>query len=197
MTFAYVRVSTDKQSLENQRFALEEFAKKNGFTVEEWVCETVSGMKETQERQLGGLFDRAKKGDTIVISEISRLGRNIFTIVEALGRCIKSGFHIISVKEGYRLGNDLVSMVLMFAFSMAAQIERNLISQRTREALARRKAEGKHLGRKHGFTPALNRLKARREEVFAALKSGVSQKKAAIMFGVGLNTMRTFIKTNN
>jgi len=195
MTFAYVRVSTEKQSLENQRFALEEFAKKNDLVIEEWVCETVSGLKETKERKLGGLFEQAKKGDTIVISEISRLGRNIFMVIEALGCCITKGFHIISAKEGYHLGNDMVSMILAFAFSIAAQIERDLISQRTKEALARRKAEGKHLGRKHGFKPAMRRLEERREEVFAALKSGVSQKKTAKMFGVGLNTLRAFVQT--
>jgi len=197
MTFAYVRVSTEKQSLENQRFALEEFAKKNGLVIEKWVSETVSGLKETKERKLGGLFKNAKKGDTIVISEISRLGRNIFMIIEALGYCVARGFRIISAKEGYHLGDDLVSMVLAFAFSIAAQIERDLITQRTKEALARRKAEGKHLGRKHGFKPAMRRLEERREEVFAALEGGVSQNEAAKRFGVGRNTLRGFAKENS
>jgi len=194
MVFAYIRVSTEKQSLENQRFALEEFAQKNGLVIDEWVCETVSGTKETRGRKLGGLFKRAKKGDTIIISEISRLGRNVFIIMEALGACNKKGCHVLSVKEDFRLGTDTVCTVLLFAFSLAAQIERNLISQRTREALARRKAEGKHLGRKHGFAPAMRRLEARRDEVLALLEGGATRRGAAKKAGVSEGTLRAFLK---
>ena len=194
MTFAYTRVSTDKQSLENQRFALREFAQKSGMAIGEWVCETVSGVKEVGARKLGGLFKRAKKGDTIVISEISRLGRNIFMVMEVLGFCITRGCNIISVKEGYRLGNDVSSTVIAFAFTLAAQIERDLISQRTREALARRKSEGKPLGRKRGFAPATQRLRERHVEVFAMLDAGATRVATAKFFGVSAGTLRKFLK---
>ena len=193
MIYAYTRVSTDKQSLENQRFALQEFAKRSGFAIGEWVCETVSGLKTVGVRKLGGLFDRAKKGDTILISEISRLGRNIFMVMEAMGVCIAKGCHIISAKEGYNLGNDVPSVVMAFAFTLVAQIERDLISQRTKEALARRKAEGKHLGRKFGFAPAMQRLRDRQHEVLAALDSGATQSQTAATFGVSVNTLRKFL----
>ena len=193
MIYAYTRVSTDKQSLDNQRFALETYASKSGFSVGEWVCETVSGLKETGARKLGGLFGRAKKGDTILISEISRLGRNIFLIMEALGFCIARGFHIVSVKEGYHLGNDMASVVMAFAFSLVAQIERELISQRTKEALARRKAEGKHLGRPQGLAPAMRRLEKHRDEILAALGNGGTQGETAKTFGVSVSTLRKFL----
>jgi len=195
MTYAYIRVSTEKQSLENQRFALEAFAQKSGFTIDEWVCETVSGTKETNNRKLGRLFKRAKKGDTIVISEISRLGRNVFMVMEALNFCISKGCHIISAKEGYRLGKDTPSVVLAFAFTLSAQIERDLISQRTKEALARRRAEGKHLGRKNGFAPAMQLLKEHRDKVFSLLENGATQKEAAKTLGVGAGSFRRFIKS--
>ena len=197
MIYAYTRVSTDKQSLDNQHFALQEFARKSGFLIGEWVGETVSGLKKTSARKLVGLFKRAKKGDTILISEISRLGRNIFMVMEALGVCIAKGCHIISVKEGYHLGNDMASIVLAFAFTLAAQIERDLISQRTKEALARRKAEGKHLGRKHGFSPAMQCLHDRRDEVFTALRNGTTQSQTAEIFGVSVGTLQSFIKKEN
>jgi len=193
MIYAYTRVSTDKQSLENQRFALQEFAKKSNFTISEWVCETVSGLKEVGARKLGALFRRAKKGDTIVVSEISRLGRNIFMVMETLGFCIAKGCRVVSVKEGYHLGNDMASTVVAFAFSLAAQIERDMISQRTKEALARRKAEGKHLGRPQGLAPAMRRLEKHRDEILAALGNGGTQGETAKTFGVSVSTLRKFL----
>ena len=126
MIIAYTRVSTEKQSLENQRFTLENYAQKSGFTIDEWVCETVSGLKETSERKLGGLLKRVQKGDTILVSEISRLGRNLFSVMETLGLCLSKECKIISAKEGYHLGNDITGMVLAFAFTLAEQIEHDL-----------------------------------------------------------------------
>ena len=193
MTFAYTRVSTDKQSLENQRFALQEYARKNNLTIGEWVGETVSGLKETSARKLGGLFKRVKKGDTIIVSEISRLGRNIFMVMETLGFCIAKGCQIVSVKEGYHLGKDMPSVVMAFTFTLVAQIERDLISQRTKEALARRRAEGKHLGRKCGFAPKMQRLHNCRTDVLAALLAGKTRCEIAETFGVSAGTLRKFL----
>jgi len=193
MIFAYTRVSTDKQSLENQRFALEAFAKKSNLTIGAWVGETVSGLACVGARKLGGLLKRAKRGDTIIISEISRLGRNVFTVMETLGFCLSKGYRIVSVKEGYNLGNDVSSAVLVFAFTLAAQIERELISQRTREALARRRSEGGRLGRPPGSAPAMRRLEKHREEVMAMLANGATRAKTAKTFGVSVRTLRKFL----
>ena len=193
MIYAYTRVSTDKQSLENQRFALQEYARRAGFTIGEWVSETVSGVKACGARKLGGLFKRVRRGDTVVVSEISRLGRNIYMVMEVLGFCISKGCRVVSVKEGRGLGDDVGSAVLAFAFSLVAQIERDLVSQRTKEALARRKAEGKPLGRKRGFAPAKRRLEARRAEILKALERGETRGEIAKMCGVCVTTLRGYL----
>ncbi len=150
MIYAYIRVSTDKQTVENQRFELRKFAAERGIAIDKWVSETVSGTKAAKDRKLGGLLRKMRKGDTLVISEISRLGRNLMQIMGILNLCMGKETKVLTVKERYELGNNINSQILAFAFGLSAQIERDLISQRTKEGLARRKAEGKRLGREKG-----------------------------------------------
>ena len=147
---AYLRVSTEKQFLENQREEIIRFAEKNGLSIDRWYMETVSGKVSSKERKLAGLLDRMKPGDSLIITEISRLSRTLLEIMTILNSCIKRGVVLYSTKEGYVFQNDINSKVLGFAFGLMAEIERNLISMRTKEALERRRKEGKHLGRKKG-----------------------------------------------
>lgn len=150
MNYAYIRVSTDKQTVENQRFEIEKFCAAEKIKIDEWIEEIVSGTKNYRDRNFGGLLHSVKKGDLIICSEISRLGRSLFMIMEILSKCMEKGCRLWTVKDGFRLGNDIQSKVLAFAFGLSAEIERNLISQRTREALHRKKAEGAKLGRPRG-----------------------------------------------
>lgn len=150
MVYAYIRVSTDKQTVENQRFELQKFATEKEIVIDKWVSETVSGTKAASDRKLGPLLKKMKKGDILILSEISRLGRNLMQIMSILNLCMTKETMVFTAKEKYELGNNINSQILAFAFGLSAQIERNLISQRTKEALARKKASGQRLGREFG-----------------------------------------------
>ena len=150
MIYGYIRVSSDKQTVENQRFEIERFCKVNNIGIDGWIEETISGTKAYNKRQLGVLLRKVQKDDVIICSELSRLGRNLFMIMEILNICMTKECRVWTIKDNYRLGDDIQSKVLAFAFGLSAEIERNLISQRTKESLARLKAEGKKLGRETG-----------------------------------------------
>ncbi|NLC91883.1 MAG: master DNA invertase Mpi family serine-type recombinase [Treponema sp.] len=150
MIYGYIRVSTDKQTVENQRFEINHYMEKENIKIDKWIEETISGTVSPSKRNLGKLLNETKKDDIIICSELSRLGRNMFMIMSILNLLMERGVSIYTVKEGYKLGEDLTSKVLAFAFSISAEIERTLISQRTKESLKRIKDEGKVLGRPKG-----------------------------------------------
>jgi DNA invertase Pin-like site-specific DNA recombinase len=142
MIYGYIRVSTDRQTVENQRFEINEFCKRSNVEVAQWIDETISGTKEVDKRKLGRLLGNLQKGDILICSELSRLGRNLLMIMSILNVCMEKEVQVWTIKDNYRLGSDISSKVLAFAFGLSAEIERNLISQRTKEALARMKSEG-------------------------------------------------------
>lgn len=150
MIYGYIRVSTDKQTVENQRFEIEKFCERNNLKINSWIEETISGTLTPEKRELGALLSKTKEGDLIICSELSRLGRSLFMIMSILNQIMEKGARVWTVKDGYRLGDDIQSKVLAFAFALSAEIERNLISQRTREALALKKSQNIKLGRPKG-----------------------------------------------
>lgn len=194
MTYGYIRVSTDKQTVENQRFEILEFAKKNGISVDRWFEETVSGTIVPEQRDLGRLLSVIKKDDLIICSELSRLGRSLFMIMSILNKLLESGARVWTIKDGYRLGDDIQSKVLAFAFGLSAEIERNLISQRTKEALERRKREGIKLGRPKGKQRAFLKLDGAEIGTTLMLLNGISINRIANLYGVHRNTVKEFIK---
>lgn len=107
MVYAYIRVSTDKQTVENQRFEVQKFATEKGLVIDKWVSEKVSGTKIANDRKLGPLLKRMKKGDTLIITEISRLGRNLMGIMSMLHLCMIKETCVLTVKERYELGNNI------------------------------------------------------------------------------------------
>lgn len=127
---------------------MEKLAKKQGVPIESWIIDDgVSGIKEPEKRKLGKLLKRMKSGDVIICSELSRLGRRLFMVISILEHCVKIGAKVLTVKDGYELGDNVQSKILAFAFGLVAELEREMISKRTKEALARRKMNGKTLGR--------------------------------------------------
>ena len=203
MNYGYIRVSTDTQTVENQRFEILKFCEHEQIAIDGWIEETVSGTQQYSKRRLGKLLKRTKDGDLIVCSELSRLGRNLYMIMEILSLCMKRGCRVWTVKDGYRLGDDIQSKVLAFAFGLSAEIERNLISQRTRQALARLKAEGRHVGRPNGSwtNQTLHVLYRYDKQIRRALDSGETVSKISDYLHCNRNTLqryiKRYIKTNN
>jgi len=192
-TYAYIRISTDKQDLENQKYAILEYANEKGLGNVEFIKETVSGTKSWKNRKLKELIDELQKGDNLIVAELSRLGRSMLEIMELLSILLRKGVNVYVVKGNHELKDDIQSKVLTFAFSLASEIERELISQRTKEALAKRKAEGKKLGRPKGSYNS--RLDEKREYIEELVSKGVSISSIAKILGVHYNTMRNYIKS--
>ena len=195
MNYGYIRVSSDKQTVENQRFEIQKFCQRGGLTIDGWIEETDSGTKSYDKRELGALLANISKGDLIVCSELSRLGRNLFMIMEILNQCMDKECRVWSIKDSYRLGDDIQSKVLAFAFGLSAEIERNLISQRTKEALARKKAEGVILGRPRGRKSDRVKLSGKEEIIKDLRNQGVSISEIARIYKVNRNTVSSFIQT--
>ena len=196
MNYGYIRVSSDKQTVENQRFEIENFANLNGFKIDGWIEETICGTKNYDKRELGKLLNKVKKDDLIICAELSRLGRNLFMIMEILNICMTKECKVWTIKDNHRLGEDIQSKVLAFAFGLSAEIERNLISQRTKEALARKRSEEVVLGRPKGRKSSHLKLSGKEETIRVLRQQNVSKSEIARIFGVHRMTVDSFIKMN-
>ena len=194
MIFGYIRVSTDKQTTENQRYEILKFSKEREMEIEEWIEETISATKKLDDRKFGALLKRMKKGDILIVTELSRLGRNLMQIMSILHNCMEKDVMVYTIKEHYELGNNINSKVLAFAFGLSAEIERNLISQRTKEALARRKSEGVILGRPMGSKSKTTKLTNKEEEIRQLLMKKVSFSAIGRILGVHRFTVSEFVK---
>ena len=196
MIYGYIRVSSDKQTVENQRFEINNFCKKEKLIINGWIEETISGTKSYNKRELGKLLKSVQKGDLIICAELSRLGRNLFMIMEILNICMTKECRVWTIKDNYRLGDDIQSKVLAFAFGLSAEIERNLISQRTKEALARKKAEGIVLGRPKGrkSAPEKYKLHGKKCLIEELLNAKISKRQIAQICKADRNTLYRFIK---
>ena len=198
MIYGYIRVSSDKQTVENQKFEIEKFCEKEKLEIDGWISETISGTKNYDKRKLGKLLKKICPGDLIICSEISRLGRSLFMIMEILNICMMKECRVWTVKDGYRLGEDIQSKVLAFAFGLSAEIERNLISQRTKEALARKRAEGVVLGRPKGSSrPEHFKLYGKDDVIRELLILGNSKTSIANSLRVNRNTLLNYINKNH
>lgn len=197
MIYGYIRVSTDKQTVENQRYEINQFCEKNVVIVNKWIEETISGSKSVDDRKLGKLLRKMKKDDILICSELSRLGRNLLMIMGVLNECMNRDIHVWTIKDNYRLGSDINSKVLAFAFGLSAEIERNLISQRTKEALARKKAEGIILGRPRGSKSSKTKLTGQEKRIQELLNKNVSYSAIGRVLGVHRLTVSSFAKKND
>ncbi len=193
MIYGYIRVSSDKQTVENQRFEINNFCSREAMIIDGWIEETISGTKSYSKRELGKLLNRVQKDDLIICAELSRLGRNLFMIMEILNICMTKECRVWTIKDNYRLGEDIQSKVLAFAFGLSAEIERNLISQRTKEALARKKAEGMVLGRPKGSKNKKKKLDGKIEMITRMLERGATKALIAKRLKVSRNTLYLFL----
>ena len=194
MIYGYIRVSSDKQTVENQRFEIERFCKVDNMCIDGWIEETISGTKNYNKRQLGVLLKKVEKDDIIICSELSRLGRNLFMIMEILNICMTKECRVWTIKDNYRLGDDIQSKVLAFAFGLSAEIERNLISQRTKEALARKRAEGNKWWHDKGQRLRLNpQCVAKHEWIVTQLNKSVEKTKIAKRLHISMATLYRYL----
>lgn len=192
MNYGYIRVSSDKQTVENQQFEILRFAEQHSIVIDGWIEETISGTKDYDKRRLGVLLEQAVAGDLIICSELSRLGRSLYMIMEILALCMEKECRVWTVKDNFRLGDDIQSKVLAFAFGLSAEIERNLISQRTKEALARKKAEGVRLGRPKGALGKHTKLAGYEQVIQLLLDKGNSYAAIARSLRVDRSTLVRF-----
>lgn len=194
MIYGYIRVSTDKQTTENQRYEIQNFCSQNKVLIDIWVKETISATKELKKRKLGSLLKRLKKGDILIASELSRLGRNLLQVMSILNLCMNKEVQVWTIKDNYRLGVDIQSKVLAFAFGLSAEIERNLISQRTKEALMRVRAEGKVLGRPLGKKSSYVKLTGKETQIKKLINENIPKRQIAKILGVDRATVTKFIR---
>ena len=194
MVIAYIRVSTQEQSYQGQRYEIETWCRQNGISVDKWVEEKVSGMRNVQVRTLGKVIGKMKEGDLLVCTELSRLGRNMMMVMSILNRCSEKNIRIRSIKDNFELSDSLQSKIIAFAFSLAAEIERNLIAERTREALAAKKAEGIKLGRPRGKSRERQRYDRMREDVLRMLEQKRPRKEIAEKVGIHPNTLLRYLR---
>lgn len=197
MTYGYIRVSTDKQTIENQRYEIINFCNNNNIEINGWIEETISGTKNYDKRKLGPLLKKIKKDDLIICSELSRLGRSLFMIMDILNICMNKEAKVWTIKENYKLGEDIQSKVLAFAFGLSAEIERNLISQRTKEALERKRKEGVVLGRPKGKSKPENfKLYGKDDLIIKYLNENMKKTHIAKRLKVSRGTLAKYIKKN-
>ncbi len=195
--YGYLRVSTDKQDYDNQKIGVEALAEKLGLPIESWIVDDgVSGTKEPEKRKLGKLLRKIRTGDVIICSELSRLGRKLFMVISILEHCMKIGAKVFTVKDGYELGDNVQSKVLAFAFGLVAELEREMISKRTKEALQRRKANGKRLGRPFGSRNKKHALDGKENKIAELLNQGLSVVQVAQQLKVSSVTLYAYLKSN-
>ena len=195
MTYGYIRVSSDKQTVENQRFEIGRFCAAQEMEIDGWIEETISGTRNYDKRKLGELLRNVRAGDLIICSELSRLGRSLYMVMEILSLCMDRDCRVWTVKDNFRLGDDIQSKVLAFAFGLSAEIERNLISQRTKEALNRKRAEGVHLGRPKGALSKRVKLTGKEEVIRVLREEGTSWSQIARLLHVDRSTLVRFAKS--
>lgn len=195
MVYAYIRVSTAEQSGSSQEFEIRKWAEREGVAIGRWETESVSGTVAPDKRKLGKIIRKMKPKDLLVCTEISRLGRNMLMIMSILNDCAARGVRIHTIKDNFDLSDNINSKIIAFAFALAAEIERNLISQRTREALADRRAAGITLGRPRGSYK--NRTAVLRDlpEIWQRLASGDTLVAVARDYGVHRNTLSSYLKS--
>ena len=196
--YGYLRVSTDKQDCDNQKIGVEDLARTRGLPIENWIIDDgVSGTKEPEKRKLGKLLKRIKSGDVIICSELSRLGRRLFMVISILEHCMKIGAKVLTVKDGYELGDNMQSKILAFAFGLVAELEREMISKRTKEALQRRKMNGGKLGRPFGSVNSRHVLDGKEDRILSDLSNGLSVIQTAKKHGVGKSSIYRFLSQSD
>jgi len=198
MTYGYIRVSTDTQNTENQKMEIEKFCVSNNLHIDSWIEDVISGTKDPSCRNLGKIImQNCKEGDLIICTELSRLGRSLLMVMNTLNFFLTHKVSLITIKDNFKLSDDITSKVLSFAFGLSAEIERQLISQRTKMALERAKKEGIHVGRRKGCKSSYYKLEKYESFIRTAINAGWTKKSITIDLGVSFGTLQNQLKRMN
>ena len=182
-------------SRENERFEILKFAHEKKLSVDRWIEETISATRKLSDRKLGILLERMREDDILIVTELSRLGRSLLEGMSILYTLMEKDMKVFTTKERYELGNNISSKVLAFAFSLSAEIERSMISSRTKEALARKRSEGKRLGRPKGKLSTVTKLTGKDDLIREYLVRKIPVSVIARLLGVSRLTVRHYIRT--
>ncbi|MDR1009085.1 MAG: recombinase family protein [Rickettsiales bacterium] len=195
MIVAYERISKNTEHLENQRHLIMRYTAENSIIIDKWVSEVKCGAAPLEGRRLNQVLRRIKRDDIklIVVAELSRLGRSLYQVMGIIDKVLSSGCALWIAKEDHKLDTGTISQMQCFAWSLSAQIERELISSRTKAALARLKAEGKKLGRPVGSRTAFRRLDGKREHILSLLSGGMAKSTLAKRLRISVPTLYRFL----
>lgn len=193
MIYAYLRVSTQQQELENQRFGIKQYCKTHSLKIDVWFEEKISGTKKAKDRELGELLRFVKKGDTIITTEISRIGRSMIDVLQTIQLIRDKEATLIAIKQNFILDDSLNSKIMSYIFSIVSEIERELLSSRIKEALASRKAQGKVLGRRLGSKNKHSKLEAQHDFIETMLKGGASRYRLKNLLHTHSHTLNSYL----
>jgi DNA invertase Pin-like site-specific DNA recombinase len=193
---AYLRISKDSQDIDNQRFALLDYAHRRRIKIDKFIEISISSRKSIKDRGIDDLLEQLEPKDRLIVSELSRLGRSLGQIIQIVDRLIKQKVRFAAVKENIILNGkqDIQTKVMVAMFGLFAEIERDLISERTKQGLAAARAKGKQLGRPKGSL-GKSKLDGKEEEIISLLKKDVSKSSIAKIMDVSRNTLLSFIKS--
>lgn len=194
MVIAYLRITTGRQHLEKQRYEIEQFALDKGFQIEKWVTDVVDEKRKEKELSLSPVVDRMRKGDKIIITDIARLGRTLSEVMFILGKCMGKGIHVYSIGDRYILDDSLNMEAVADTCNLITEIEHNLMSVRTKEALSHKRDKGMQLGRPKGTDAKQSLLVANKEEVMNMLERGATIVMICKHFNISRNTYYQFKK---
>ncbi len=191
-TVAYIRASTDKQDLNNQKLEILEYARQHSLTVDEFVEITISSRKTSKQRRIDELLGKLADSDTLIVTELSRLGRSTSEVIALINELVRRNVRVNIIKQNLDISkHDMSSKIIVTLFSLFAELERDLVSLRTKEALAAKRAQGIKLGKPQGTVQA-SKFDENRERIEQLLSLGLSVRKIAKLLGysnhVGLNT---------
>lgn len=192
-TIAYLRISTDKQDEASQRQIISGRLSGTGVEVIEWVSDQASGAKPWQDRAIAGVLERCDRGDKILVSEISRIARSTVGVLTFLQAAAEKAVTVDAVKSGIVLDGSTASKIVVTVLAMAAEIERDLLRERTKAALDARKAKGLPVGRQSGATGKANKLEGRWDEIEPLIKAKVNKTAISRVLGVSRQTLHTFL----
>ena len=194
MIYAYIRKSTEKQEFSHMEFEIQNYADTHELKIDQWIEESISSRKPLHQRKLGKLLNELQANDVLITTELSRISRSVTEVFSILQICLNKSCQVITIKENYHLGNDLQSKVLAFAFGLSAEIERNLISQRTKAALTSKKAQGVKLGRPMNALSKELKLSKNIKRIQKLMNKGLSQAEISRILKVKRHTLYRFIK---